>query len=244
VYITVSELSKYWDITPTGVLHVGAHLGEEAADYEKFGWTPAIWVEAQPNLVQKLKSKLDSSNHKVIEAAIWEEDGVPLKLHVASNSQSTSLLNFGTHADSYPDITFVSEIEVITKRLDSIIEPDEMPNFINLDIQGVELPAIKSLGKLLLSVDYIYTEVNKMEVYEGCTLVKDLDDYLLVNGFKRATTRWYLKEGWGDALYIRISADHVMKFHHRFVTTYFKGKFYFRQYLSKMKQLFLRILSK
>jgi len=184
VYITVLELSKYWNIAPTGVLHVGAHLGEEASDYEKFGWTPTIWVEAQPNLVQALNSKLDSSMHKIIEAAIWEEDGVPLRLHVASNSQSTSLLNFGTHADSYPDITFVSEIEVITVRLDSIIKTEEMPNFINLDIQGVELPAIKSLGKLLLSVDYIYTEVNKTEVYEGCTLVTELDEHLLINGFK------------------------------------------------------------
>ena len=46
MYITVSELSKYWNIAPTGVLHVGAHLGEEASDYEKFGWAPVIWVEA------------------------------------------------------------------------------------------------------------------------------------------------------------------------------------------------------
>ena len=237
-------MSKYWNIAPTGVLHVGAHLGEEAADYEKFGWTPVIWVEAQPNLVQKLKSNLDYSNHKVIEAAIWEEDGVHLKLHVASNSQSTSLLNFGTHADSYPDITFVSEIEVITQRLDSIIEPSEIPNFINLDIQGVELPAIKSLGKLILSVDYIYTEVNKTDVYQGCTLVTDLDDYLLVNGFKRATTRWYLKEGWGDALYIRIGAGNSINLHQKIMTTFFEGKFYFWRYVSKIKQLLLHKLSK
>ena len=203
MYITVPELSKYWNIAPTGVLHVGAHLGEEASEYEKFGWSPVIWVEAQPRLVEILNSKLDTSKNKVIEAAVWEEDGVPLKLHVASNSQSTSLLNFGSHADSYPDITFTSEIDVVTKRLDSIIKPNEMPNFINLDIQGVELSAVKSLGSLLEAVDYIYTEVNKEEVYEGCTLVKDLDGYLLVKGFRRVTTRWYLKEGWGDALYIR-----------------------------------------
>ena len=244
MYITVSELSKYWNIAPTGVLHVGAHLGEEASDYEKFGWTPVIWVEAQPSLVKVLNSKLDPAKHKVIEAAVWDQDGVPLKLHIASNSQSTSLLNFGSHADSYPDITFVSEIDVSTKRLDSLIKPDEMPNFINLDIQGVELSAIKSLGKLLLSVDYIYTEVNKNEVYEGCTLVTDLDEFLVVNGFKRASTRWYLKEGWGDALYIRINAVNGLKLRHRIPTIYFEGKFYFRQFLSKIKHLFLIVLSK
>ena len=241
MYITVSELSKYWNIAPTGVLHVGAHLGEEASDYEKFGWAPVIWVEAQPNLVKVLNSKLDPSKHKVVEAAIWEEDGVPLKLHIASNSQSTSLLNFGSHADSYPDITFVSEIDVSTKRLDSIIKPDEMPNFINLDLQGVELSAIKSLGKLLLSVDYIYTEVNKNEVYEGGTLVTDLDEFLVVNGFKRASTRWYLREGWGDALYIRKTS-----LHNKTAKQFLAAKtkifwFYFYQFMSICKQQLLKI---
>ncbi len=240
MFITVAQLSRYWKIAPSGVLHVGAHLAEEALDYEKYNWTPVIWIEAQPNLVQELNLRLDVKKHKVIEAAIWGEDGVPLKLHVASNSQSTSLLNFGTHADSYPGITFMSDIEVITKRLDSIIKPDEMPNFINLDIQGVELPAIKSLGKLLLSVDYIYAEVNKVEVYEGCTLVTELDEHLLVNGFKRVTTRWYLKEGWGDALYIRSSKSIKKSFIQMLFSFLFFGKFYSRQLASQFLRLFKR----
>lgn len=244
MYITVPELSKYWNIAPTGVLHVGAHLGEEASEYEKYGWSPVIWVEAQPSLVEILNSKLDTSKNKVIEAAVWEEDGVPLKLHVASNSQSTSLLNLGSHADSYPDITFTSEIDVVTKRLDSIIKPNEMPNFINLDIQGVELSAIKSLGSLLEVVDYIYTEVNKEEVYEGCTLVKDLDGYLLIKGFRRVATRWYLKEGWGDALYIRNSEVRPLKLRGRTLIFYFESRFYSRQLLSRIKQLLVQILSK
>jgi FkbM family methyltransferase len=244
MFITVRELHNTWKIRPTGVVHVGAHLAEEASDYEKYGWQPIIWVEAQPSLVQTLKSKLDSAKHKVIEAAVWEENDVALKLHIASNSQSTSLLNFGNHSDSYPNITFVSEIDVSTKRLDSIIKLDEMPNFINLDIQGVELSAIKGLGSLLDAVDFIYTEVNKIEVYEGCTLVKDLDKFLQSKGFKRVTTRWYLKEGWGDALYIRMSAVYAIKLRERIPIIYFEGKFYFRQYLSRIKQLLLHILSK
>ena len=244
MYITVSELSKYWNIAPTGVLHVGAHLGEEASDYEKFGWAPVIWVEAQPSLVKVLNSKLDPSKHKVIEAAILEEDGVPLKLHIASNSQSTSLLNFGSHADSYPDITFVSEIDVSTKRLDSIIKPDEMPNFINLDLQGVELSAIKSLGKLLLSVDYIYTEVNKEEVYEGCTLVTDLDEFLFSNGFTRVSTRWYLKEGWGDALYIRKSGQIYRSTKQKLRTGLISSRFYLKQAISAMFHKYVALMRK
>jgi FkbM family methyltransferase len=241
VYISVSELSKYWDIKPKGVLHVGAHLGEEATDYENFGWVPVIWVEAQPNLVKILNAKLDPLKNKVIEAAVWEKNGVPLKLHIASNSQSTSLLNFGSHINSYPDITYVSEIDVSTKRLDSIIKPDEMPNFINLDIQGVELSAIKSLGPLLDAVDYIYTEVNKVEVYEGCTLVKDLDGYLLAEGFKRATTRWYLREGWGDALYIRKTSLHNQTVKQLLAAKTKIFWFYSYQFMSICKQQLLKI---
>lgn len=201
--ISVSELLKNWDVKPSGVLHVGAHLGEEAEDYEKFLWLPVIWVEAQPSLVKQLQSKLQFPNHKVINAAVWNLDNVSLKLHVASNSMSSSLLDFGSHSDSYPDITYVDEIEVLTKRLDSLIAPSDMPNFLNIDIQGAELAAIQSLGKLIDNLDYIFVEVNRREVYKECTKVNELDLHLASEGFKRVTTRWFLKQGWGDALYVR-----------------------------------------
>ena len=201
--VTLYELTQRWNVSPNGVVHVGAHLGEEATEYEKYQWLPVIWVEAQPSLAAKLRTSLNSANHSVIEAAIWEEDGVKLNLNIASNSQSSSLLNFGTHSESYPNIRFESQIEVVTKRLDALIDFEKMPNFINLDIQGVELPAIKSLGNLIQKLDYIYTEVNRKEVYLDCTLVKNLDLYLQNFGFSRRLTRWYIAQGWGDALYVR-----------------------------------------
>ena len=202
--ITVKELSQNWGVRPTGVVHVGAHLAEEAPDYEKFGWTPVIWVEAQPELANRLKQNLDSVDHKVIEAAVWDEDEIKLQLNIASNSQSSSLLDFGTHSNSYPSIVNVGKVEVITKRLDSLISVSDMPNFINLDIQGVELNAIKSLGRLINNLDYIFVEVNRKKVYIDCTQVSELDEFILYHGFKRRNTRWYILQGWGDALYVRI----------------------------------------
>ena len=201
--ISVFELSLDWDINPNGVVHVGAHLGEEAQDYEFFGWLPVTWIEAQPQLVTHLKSVLPEPSHYVIEGAVWDKDDIKMKFHVASNSQSSSLLDFGSHSQSHPDILYVDEIEVRTKRIDSLIEFENMPNFVNIDIQGVELPAMKGFGKLIEKVDYILTEVNRKEVYKDCTRVSDLDLYLLQKGFSREVTRWYIKEGWGDALYVR-----------------------------------------
>jgi FkbM family methyltransferase len=205
--IPAFELSENWNIVPNGVLHVGAHLGEEADDYEKLGWCPVIWIEAQPKLANQLRESLDSSSHKVIEAAIWHEDNVLMNLNVATNSQSSSLLNFGTHSKHYPTVEFVNSISLETKRIDSLINPEEMPNFINIDIQGVELEALKSLGTLIEKIDYLYLEVNKRQVYENCTQVGEIDRFLSIHGFERVMTRWLLVQGWGDGLYIKKSLN-------------------------------------
>ena len=233
--ISVSELSRNWGVTPNGVLHIGAHLGEEAQEYENFNWIPIIWVEAQPILVKKLESKFQHPNHRVINAAIWNEDNVSLKLHVASNSMSSSLLEFGSHASSYPEIQFVSEIEVLTKRIDTLIDATDMPNFLNIDIQGAELAAIQSLGDLITKVDYIFVEVNKREVYKECTKVGDLDSFLGDKGFNRVTTRWYIKQGWGDALYIRKSKIKFRKPNQYLAVLLKDFLFYLRQILSFLK---------
>jgi FkbM family methyltransferase len=241
VLITVKELSKNWGVTPTGVVHVGAHLAEEAHDYEKFRWTPVTWVEAQPELANQLKQKLDPNNHKVFEAAIWIENGIKLQLNIASNSQSSSLLDFGTHSNSYPNIVTVGKVEVITKRLDSLISFSDMPNFINLDIQGVELNAIKSLGNLIENLDYIYVEVNRKQVYVNCTQVSELDEFLLSHGFKRRTTRWYILQGWGDALYVRIGKDSSRGLLQIIQISYRNAVFYLNQARGIVRNFLLRI---
>lgn len=204
--MSVAELSKVWGLNPHGVLHVGAHQGEEATDYERFGWLPVIWVEAQPLLADKLQRKLDPRMHSVMNATIWDQDGIKMKFNLASNSQSSSLLALGTHGSDYPDVLYTEEIEVTTQRLDTLLVEREVPNFVNLDIQGVEGKALRGLGRRLEAIDAIYTEVNREEVYLECTIVKELDDFLRDAGFARVATRWILGKGWGDALYLRRTA--------------------------------------
>lgn len=197
------ELSKYWKIAPLGVLHVGAHIGEEKTLYDEANWGPIVWVEAQPDLADSLSQQLINTSDQVICATIWDKNGVNLKLNISSNSGSSSLLEFGTHKNSYPQISFTKEIDVVTKRLDSILNKGNIPDFLNLDIQGVELQALRSLGELISELRFVYIEINTKEVYKGCTKLKDLDAYLENNGFKRIVTRRYLRHGWGEALYVR-----------------------------------------
>ena len=91
--------------------------------------------------------------------------------------------------------------------MDTLIERENMPieklNFVNLDIQGVELRALKSMEKYLSHVHYIYTEVNTEEVYKGCNLIGEIDAYLKGLGFVRVAQKIYSEYGWGDAFYMK-----------------------------------------
>ena len=119
--IPVRELVNTLGIMPNGVLHVGAHLAEEAPEYENFRWVPVIWVESQQELVKEVRNKLDPSLHTVIEATVWDISNQKLVFKKTNSSQSSSLLNLGTHLSDYPDITvFPKSSSFILKSIDAM----------------------------------------------------------------------------------------------------------------------------
>lgn len=199
--IPVKVLRRFWKVSPSGVVHVGAHSAEELPDYETFGFGPVIWVEAQPNLAAELKIRIQDPS-EVIEALVWDKSGERMSLKVTNNGQSSSVFDFGTHMVDYPEIQVVSEISLTTARLDEILPSGLYHNFLNIDIQGAEYQALKGLGLLIAEFSYIYLEVNKGQVYTGINQVGDIDRLLEESGFIRVATVW-TPASWGDALYMK-----------------------------------------
>ena len=200
--ISCELLQKYWNVNPSRIIHIGAHEAEEFLAYKKAGWGRTIWVEAQSEKVELVRSIVEKSGDLVFEAAVWNESGVELELQIMNNTQSTSLLNLGTHKESYPDIIRVESRKVKTKILDDIVPHDFGAELIALDIQGAELMALKGFRNGINSARWIYSEVNKKAVYENCCRIEDMDSFLSDHGFSRKVTRWST-DGWGDALYTR-----------------------------------------
>ena len=235
--IPVKELTTYWKVNPKGVIHVGAHEAEESSQYNGARWGKVHWVEAQPDKVKFLRAKFENTDDQVIDAAVWSKAGVPLKLHVMTNSASTSLLNLGTHVEAHPDITFSHSIEILTQILENLIPADSIANYLCLDIQGAELEAVKGFGRRIQEMNWIYTEINREELYEGCCLVGELDEFLSNHGFTRMATRW-TEFGWGDALYVharvktQLSAASTLRWH-------IKNVFY---YLNRRMRIFMKTL--
>jgi FkbM family methyltransferase len=203
-------LIKFGDIVnrygrPNGIIHIGAHLMEERTAYINNGVDKIIWVEANPAIYEKIKWA-DSEKERVFNYAISDSDGLIYDLYVTNNGESSSILEMDKHKDYHPHIWVNGKVSVNSKRMDTLIKENELNptdyNFLNLDIQGVELLAMKGFGDLISNFKYIYTEVNSGYLYSGCCLIEEIDEYLRKYGFKRTLTEMTPFE-WGDALYIR-----------------------------------------
>lgn len=209
-YVTTHQpLFEEFNIKPTGVLHVGASEGQEAEVYDSLGIKKMVFIEAIPDVFLKLKQHISKYPHAIaLNACISDVDDQKVKFNVASNDgQSSSMLEFGTHSVEHPNVTFVDQIECTTTRLDTLFDTElvDLSNgldFLNIDLQGCELLALKGMGDLLKQFKWAYLEVNQKELYKGCALVDEVDQYMSNFGFTRVKTRW-TDHGWGDSLYIK-----------------------------------------
>ena len=232
MFFSPTELARRWNITPRGVVHVGAHLAEEADAYALNSWGKVIWIEAQEDLVAELRNKLNPAVHTIICAAVWDSTGIELDFNIASNSQSSSLLNFGPDSKENKGIKMIGKSTVTSMRLDELLPKDSKADFINLDIQGVDLRALVGLGDRIKDFNYIYLEVNSKHVYEDCALISEIDLYLFQMGFKRVAVRWRLFKHWGDAFYVRNSFTYPLRL--RLIQRWMNTKFYILQVLSRI----------
>ncbi len=221
--IKLSDLIKLYKLNIKGVLHIGAHYGEEYDTYKENGINKMMFFEPLPDNYQHLldtirkdfpsiegypqdlevADKQRKLQVKALNIALGNSSGVlPMYVETANQSQSSSLLKPKKHLEQYPHITFNQRIDVNLDKLDNL-QVDRVYNMINIDVQGFELEVFKG-GKATLAkqIDYIYAEVNRAELYENCPMIEELDTFLGELGFIRVITDW-LGETWGDALYIK-----------------------------------------
>ena len=205
--LNLKDLSKQYNLQINSVLHVGAHKCEELSIYNNLNIKNQniIWIDAILELVDSMKKK--DSSIRIYNYLVTDLDDAEYDFNIASNGESSSIYEFGTHQHNYPQIKYIEKRTVKSKRLDTIFKLENIDlkiDFLNLDIQGAELLALKSLGNILNDIKYIYTEVNTEHVYKNCALITEIDQYLKQFGFERTKTHIVNnKVCWGDALYIR-----------------------------------------
>jgi FkbM family methyltransferase len=200
--IPFDTLVQRYSLAITGVLHVGAHAGEENDAYRKMGvpQSSIYWVEAIPDLATALSARLPN----VIQAVVSNTEE-PVVFRITNNGQSSSILPLKEHRREHPDIHVVKEVSMQTVPLDTLVDTHSIrANFLNMDIQGAELKCLQGFERHIHEVDYVYTEVNTKELYEGCAQLLEMDIWLDAHGFERKEITM-TPHGWGDAFYMRRS---------------------------------------
>ena len=224
------NLSREHFITPRGVIHIGAHMGQELGQYQAMNIPKILFVEANPIVAKRLEKQVENLPYvQVVNCAISDENG-SVNLHLTANEQSSSILPLKEVTNIYPSITETDRITVEAKRLDQLLEDLKLNlaeyNLLNIDIQGAELLALQGATNLLKYVDAINTEVNYEELYEGCALIDEIDEFLDQHGFERvATTTPH--PTWGDAFYRRkpVVTVSILGRHGRFANQIFQYAF-------------------
>jgi len=195
-------LKIFWGLKVSGLIHAGAHKGEEAYVYKSLGFGAVTWIEAIPKLAEELAEVIELPSI-VINATLWSSSNQKMTFKVATSSGSSSLFELKDHKIEYPQIEVLEEIEVNTQTLDQLNVFGPEKNLLVLDLQGAEYEALLGAKRTLAGLNYVITEVNRRELYKGIKLVNDLDKLLKDNGFIRVATRW-TRHGWGEALYLRL----------------------------------------
>ena len=200
--LNLDSLKEKYDLKIKGVLHIGAHIGQEFQTYERLGIKNVMFFEPIKNTFNRLKENVVDKAILINTALGNKEDEVEMFTETINEGQSSSVLEPDYHLVQHPSIQFDGKETVKMTKLDKFIEHKEKFNFINIDVQGYELEVFKGGSEYLNTIDYVMTEVNRAELYKGCAKIEELDSYLGSYGFNRVETTW-AGGTWGDAFYIK-----------------------------------------
>ena len=202
--ISLDKLCNDHKATIKGVIHIGAHYGEEYDIYKNNNIHNMVMFEPLSDNFRVLTEKLKDKNIILVNKALGETNQqISMYVETVNRSESSSILKPVKHLVHYPQIVFDKQEIVEMIRLDDFDMDISQYNFINIDVQGYELQVFKGAKNILKHIDYIYSEVNNDELYENCTRVEELDSFLKDYGFSRVETKWVENMNWGDAFYIK-----------------------------------------
>lgn len=172
-----------------GVIHIGANTGQERFLYKSYGLKVA-WVEPIPNLFNELQSNLvDFPDQTAYNALLAAEDGKKYQFHISSNEGSSSSILEPNKQLHYWDKIGFRPVEMESLSLPTFIRKNgiDLASFdiLVIDAQGAELLILKGAKEILRHFRYIQCEAVNFEVYSGCCLLKDLDNFLSGSGFRQ-----------------------------------------------------------
>ena len=183
------------DIIPDNITIVegGAFHGHDTVQMARTWPNSIIYsFEPIPELFAKgAEQTKQYTNIHPINLALAEKEGTALFWpsenpdKPGKHSQAGSLLKPKERL-KHSKIRFNDPITIETTSLDTWAKSNHITHvdFLWLDLQGYELPVLQGAENLLKNVQYIYTEVNFIEAYEGQKRYPEIVAWLEAHGFE------------------------------------------------------------
>ena len=180
-----------------GIVHVGAHEGQEVEMYEAMGFDPIVLVEADPDLACALTGKFGERVEVIAAAAGCAYSTADLYV-VDRDTQLSSLykpvpcMGFRAHEELH-------KVTVPVVPLTAIV--DDRVNVAVVDVQGAELEVMRGAPDTL---DLVVLEVGTDKWYTGQPLRSDVERYMSSSGWKSVDVYAHGPNAtWFDITYVR-----------------------------------------
>lgn len=203
------------DVSVKGVIHVGAHRGEEIDEHLSLGAKKIVWIEANPEVFLELQENIsddDRAEHYFFNNLCSNLDNEAIQFniiygpdagHLVGNKGCSSILSPAGRFESWKR----NEIIITSITLDSLLyqnnlNPEDF-DMLEVDTQGAELLVLAGAKNVLNAVKYVSLEVTDSNPdYVDSPLTIDIINFMDSVGFDYIETK-YLDSNWGDALFIR-----------------------------------------
>lgn len=198
-----------------GVIHVGAHFGEEILTYAQHGLN-VLWIEANPFLMPRLMLNLRGFiKQRALLAQVGTDARTERNFFISNNDgASSSVYAIKEHEVIWPEVKMINQISLEQKTLPQVLQDENMSaddyDILVLDVQGAELDVLKGIPNLRTQFSRIELEAVDFPAYSGCAVRSQIIDYLKAEGYRETEAKCFAKgEGGRNYFTIRYFRDEL-----------------------------------
>ena len=163
-----------------GVLHVGAHEGQEAEMYYRMSKS-VIWVEAVPLYFEKLSMNIEPFHNQIaLNALLGAHCEDSRDFFITSNNGESSSVYPLAGNEYWSGLENFEVCRLPSKRLDCLVSEVEIREYDYwiVDVQGAEIEVLEGAGDLLRNCRYLQVEISQEKFYEGGAEFQEVKTFL------------------------------------------------------------------
>jgi len=178
-------LNEFYILQSKGVLHVGAHAGEEAEYYNSLD-KKVTWVEGDPDTFIQLIENIKKFPKQNAICALLSDKNDTKSFFITSNKGFSSSLHPILPGVSDWNVNVIAEKVLFTSKFDDLEITDlDDYDFWIIDVQGHEFEVIEGALNSLRHAKWVLIEISTKQFYDSQKVFWEVDELLNRQGFFR-----------------------------------------------------------